>query len=87
MEFKFDSNDFKTKFMTKLRAENPKLGSQHVVCESMKKSKRLDYFLEVIPTIYPTENGTEKRSVVCLSCYVENKPNKLLVYSSSGCLV
>ena len=84
MEFKFNTSHDKTQFMNDIKTFNANFGDDHKVYESNKKSKHLDYFLEVKPSLFEGEGDV--RTVVCLICAIEKKTFNLLKYSSTGCL-
>ena len=70
--------------MNDIKTFNANFGDDHKVYESNKKSKHLDYFLEVKPSLFEGEGDV--RTVVCLVCAIEKKTINSLKYSSTGCL-
>ena len=82
MEFKFNSLGEKESLYKELIAANDDFTSSHKLIECNRRSKHLDFFLEVQPSFYQEKN---KKTVVCLLCIMEKK-YKGLTYSSSGCL-
>ena len=79
----------KARFMKAVKEVN-KLEDEFIVADPKGKSKYLDFFLEIVPTIYsPTAKGKHCATVICLCCLFDpEKPksmqHKAMRYLESG---